>query len=95
LAREYHINVALHLVQHAETLPSTQQEQIASLIVSQKAVSVCSSGHQANLELSLATKGRKTTICLNPQIKKPVEFTTENMLQLCFVLIWATGHFAF
>ena len=71
-----------NLVQHAETLPSTQQEQIASFIVSQKAGSVCSSGHQANLELSLATKGRKSTISLNPQIKKPVEFTTENMLQL-------------
>ena len=72
------------MVHHAETLPSTQMEQIASAIVSQKAASVCrgSSGHQANLELSLATKGRKTSICLNPQIKKPVQFTTENMLQL-------------
>ena len=71
-----------NLVEHAQSLPATQQEQIASFIVSQKAGSVCSSGHQANLELSLAAKGRISTICLNPQIKTPVEFTTENMLQL-------------
>ena len=33
------------------------------------------------LNITIA-KERKTTVCLNPQIKKPGEFTTENMLQL-------------
>ena len=72
-----------HIVDHVNTLPGTQQEQVITSLLKEKAKEADSSFDPiTNKSLSLSTKGSKLRVTLNPKATRTVNFSSESLDQL-------------
>ena len=70
-------NIASHIL---ENMPEKQQEQVATAIIHNKAEEISTS--KQNVNITLATKGKQTRICLNPKVYKPAYFSEQSLNDL-------------